>query len=153
MATNLSGNFLVPGEPFDVSKFNLLFTAVQELQSTTNSLSNTLATSTGQTKTTMPVMWGQRVKANLKPNADNGPFTFNWGKGPYTSAEYTSGNMIVTASMAEDKEGANDYRISITSTGEPKLYVYWVPSVKTATSTSKYFNVMFYYDREVVPKA
>jgi hypothetical protein len=103
MATSLAGNFLVEGEPFDVTKINKMLVAVQELQEKTASLENTLKLPDGTIKEYIPIVWGYRTpKLSLKGDGNvSGPFTLDWAKSPFSATEQEDGKISVVASLAE----------------------------------------------------
>jgi hypothetical protein len=150
MADTLAGNFLVEGEPFDVTKINKLFVAVQALQEKTSSLENTLKLPDGTIKQYIPVVWGYRTpKLSLKGDLSvSGPFTLDWGNSPFTSSEQSDGKMALVASLAEGDAEKDDYRISFTSAGVPQMYIRYVPSSgKAGPAVTKQFNIIAFYPR------
>ena len=148
MATNLAGNFLVEGEPFDVTKINKMLTAVQELQEKTVSLENTLKMPDGTIKEYIPIVWGYRTpKLSLKGDGTvSGPFNLDWAKSPFVASEQTDGKLSVVASLAEGDAEKDDYRISFTNAGAAQMYVRYVPASGKA-SVTKQFNIIAFYPR------
>ena len=148
MATSLAGNFLVEGEPFDVTKINKMLVAVQELQEKTSSLENTLKLPDGSIKQYIPVVWGYRTSAiTLKGTGVSGPFNLEWGNSPLSETEQKSGKLSIVASLAEGGGEEGDYRISFTDSGVPQMYIKYVPKSGTA-SVKKQFNIIVFYPRE-----
>lgn len=147
MAESLAGNFLVEGEPFDVTKINKLFVAVQSLQEKTSTLENTLKLPNGTITQYTPVVWGYRTpELSLKANVVSGPFTLDWGASPFYTSEKEDGKISVVATLAEGSGEEGDYRISFTNTGVPQMYVKYVPKSGTA-SVKKSFNIIAFYAR------
>jgi hypothetical protein len=149
MATSLAGNFLVEGEPFDVTKINKMLVAVQELQEKTASLENTLKLPDGTIKEYIPIVWGYRTpKLTLKGDGNvSGPFTLDWGKSPFSATEQEDGKISVVASLAEGDAEKDDYRISFTGTGKPQMYIRYVPAGTSKASVQKQFNIIVFYPR------
>jgi hypothetical protein len=148
MATSLAGNFLVEGEPFDVTKINKMLVAVQELQEKTSSLENTLKLPDGSIKQYIPVVWGYRTKPlTLKGTGISGPFQIDWANSPLIASEQTSDKLSIVATLAEGGGEDGDYRISFTDSGVPQMYVKYVPAKGTA-SVKKSFNIIAFYPRE-----
>lgn len=148
MATSLAGNFLVEGEPFDVTKINKMLVAVQELQEKTASLENTLKMPDGTIKEYIPVVWGYRTP-RLTLTGDgkvSGPFTLDWAKSPFTLTEQDDGKISIVASLAEGDSEASDYRISFSS-GKPQMYIKYVPASTSKASVQKQFNIIAFYPR------
>ena len=150
MATSLAGNFLVEGEPFDVTKINKMLVAVQELQEKTASLENTLKLPDGSIKQYIPVVWGYRTKPlTLKANSVSGPFAIDWANSPLVASEQASDKLSVVATLAEGGGEEGDYRISFTDSGVPQMYIKYVPKSGTA-SVKKQFNIIVFYPREKI---